>query len=183
MAASAGKKECPYELLGVSRDASPKDIERAWRQKARVHHPDKAPESEKASAEERFKRVAEAHELLADPERRQLYDLHGIQEAPPAGSRRWQSAHPWDDLDGDDDAFGFDEAELQELLRQMFGGGPREAPIQRTEADVFEGALGLVIFGGLAAGFVWLSRQPSLQHFVNWAWWQWRFFLFDIGLR
>eukprot|EP00913_Durusdinium_trenchii_P023145 g21726.t1 len=67
-------------LRALGRDASPRSIERAWRQQARMHHPDKVPEAEKLAAEERFKRLSEAHDLLADPERRELYDRFGIQD-------------------------------------------------------------------------------------------------------
>ena len=80
--------ECPYNLLGVLRDASPRTIEKAWRQKARQVHPDKVADEHKAAAEESFKKLSEAHELLADPERRQLYDI-GIQE-PKAPRKKGQ---------------------------------------------------------------------------------------------
>ena len=53
-----------YEILGVPRDASPEQIKKAYRQKAMKMHPDVAQE---ADASERFKEVAEAYEVLADP--------------------------------------------------------------------------------------------------------------------
>ena len=63
-----------YELLGVSRDASHSEIKRAFRRLARELHPDV---SEDPDAGHRFRAVAEAYEVLADPERRQLYDRFG----------------------------------------------------------------------------------------------------------
>ncbi|HET6683074.1 MAG TPA: molecular chaperone DnaJ [Gaiella sp.] len=63
-----------YELLGVSRDASHSEIKRAFRRLARELHPDV---SEDPDAGRRFRAVAEAYEVLADPERRQLYDRFG----------------------------------------------------------------------------------------------------------
>lgn len=63
-----------YELLGVARDASHEDIKRAFRQLARELHPDV---SEAPDAELRFRAVAEAYEVLSDPERRRTYDRFG----------------------------------------------------------------------------------------------------------
>ncbi len=63
-----------YELLGVPRDASHADIKRAFRRLARELHPDV---SEAPDAERRFRAVAEAYEVLSDPERRATYDRYG----------------------------------------------------------------------------------------------------------
>lgn len=63
-----------YEILGVPRDASPEQIKKAYRQKAMKLHPDVATE---ADASEKFKKVAEAYEVLGDPKKRDLYDRGG----------------------------------------------------------------------------------------------------------
>ena len=63
-----------YELLGVARDASHAEIKRAFRQLARELHPDV---SEEPDADVRFRSVAEAYEVLSDPERRRTYDRFG----------------------------------------------------------------------------------------------------------
>ena len=63
-----------YEVLGVSRDASDADVKKAFRQLARELHPDV---SDAPDAEHRFREVAEAYEVLSDPERRQTYDRYG----------------------------------------------------------------------------------------------------------
>src|SRR4051794_41471241 len=63
-----------YQILGVSRDASPEQIKKAYRQLAMKLHPDVASEPDAA---ERFKKVAEAYEVLQDPKKRDLYDRGG----------------------------------------------------------------------------------------------------------
>jgi molecular chaperone DnaJ len=72
-----------YEVLGVSRDASAKDIKSAYRKKAVQHHPDRNPDN--PEAEDRFKAAAEAYEVLSDPEKRQLYNRFGHDGPQQAG--------------------------------------------------------------------------------------------------
>lgn len=64
-----------YEVLGVSRDAKPEEIKKAYRQKALKYHPDKNPGD--ASAEAKFKEAAEAYEVLRNPEKKSRYDQFG----------------------------------------------------------------------------------------------------------
>lgn len=71
-----------YKILGVSKDADEKEIKRAFRRLARQYHPDVNPNDKQA--EERFKEINEAYEVLSDPEKRRKYDQLGSEW------RRWQ---------------------------------------------------------------------------------------------
>jgi len=71
----ANKNDDYYEALGVSRDASEEDIKKAFRKLAVKYHPDRNP-GDKA-AEDKFKEIAEAYEVLSDAEKRQRYNLYG----------------------------------------------------------------------------------------------------------
>src|SRR5258707_6203509 len=69
-------KQDYYELLGVPRKASAKDIRTAFRKLARKYHPDLNPGDK--SAEEKFKQLQEAYDVLSDTKKRQMYDQHGF---------------------------------------------------------------------------------------------------------
>jgi molecular chaperone DnaJ len=98
------KRDC-YEVLGVERNAEPDEIKKAYRKLALKLHPDKNP-GDKA-AEESFKELGEAYEILSDPQKRALYDQHGH----AAFDRR---------------ASGFGGGGFHdpfEIFREVFGGG------------------------------------------------------------
>ncbi len=71
-----------YDILGVSKGASPEDIKRAYRKMAHEHHPDKGGGKE---AETRFKEINEAYQVLSDPQKRSQYDTFGSASGPQFG--------------------------------------------------------------------------------------------------
>ena len=110
-----------YALLGISRDASADEVKRAYRRRARKYHPDVSKEPE---AEERFKEVQEAYEVLKDPQKRAAYDQlgpnyrQGQEFRPPPD---WGSGFEFSGLGG---AAGFSD-----FFEQLFGAaGARGAP-------------------------------------------------------
>jgi DnaJ-class molecular chaperone len=112
----------PYAALGVKRDASQDEIRRAYRKLARRHHPDLNP-GDKA-AEETFKRVAAAHDLLSDPERRARFDRGEIdasgQERPQ--QRYWRDFAEAGGPQGHAADAGFaDMADADAILSELFG--------------------------------------------------------------
>src|SRR5260370_26251637 len=84
-----------YEILGVPREASAEDIKKAFRKLARQYHPDVA--KVKKGAEEKFKEINEAYEVLGDPENRRKYDELGANWREEAEMRRspgWPGGGP-----------------------------------------------------------------------------------------
>ncbi len=73
----------PYEVLGLPRDAGEDDIKRAYRQQAMKYHPDKNPGDHEA--EEKFKEVGRAYDILSEPEKRSRFDRYGSVDDTPGG--------------------------------------------------------------------------------------------------
>jgi curved DNA-binding protein len=118
-----------YETLGISRDASPAEVKQAFRKLARVHHPDVA--EDKANAEEKFKEINEAYEVLSDPEKRKKYDMLGAQwnqpgGPPPGGGAGWSGSGGTQMPE--DFEFEFGGTGFSDFFEQYFsGGGARRA--------------------------------------------------------
>lgn len=128
-----------YDILGVSRNATEKDIKTAFRKLAAKHHPDKGGDSKK------FVEIKEAYETLNNPEKRQMYDQFGTADPQQAGYQQ--------------QGFHFNSSDFEDVFSQFFGGGdpfgfggPRKQRnrsinktlnlnVQITEEEAFNGKL------------------------------------------
>ena len=125
----------PYEVLGVKRGASQKDIQKAYRRLAKKLHPDLNPGN--AEAEKQFKEVSAAYDLLSDPEKRARFDRG---EIDASGAERPQQRFYRDFADGDSNPYtsdaGFaDFAATDDILSAIFGRRGR-ANLRRRGRDV-----------------------------------------------
>jgi curved DNA-binding protein len=110
-----------YKILDVPRDASPEDIKKAFRKMARKHHPDVA--KDKKGAEEKFKEINEANEVLGDPEKRRQYDQLGADWQN--GGRTPQPRHRGGNGTGSTHEFNFGGTGFSDFFEQYFSGGGR----------------------------------------------------------
>lgn len=126
-----------YQLLGVARDAGQDDIKRAYRRLARKYHPDV---SKEANAEEKFKEVQEAYEVLKDPQKRVAYDQLG------SNWRAGQEFRPppdWGrDFEFSSTSFGGDAGGFSDFFASLFGqrspfGSPAGASQRGTRSRGF----------------------------------------------
>ena len=111
----------PYKELGVARGAAADDIRKAFRKLAKKHHPDVNP-GDKA-AEEKFKRLSAAFDLLGDPDKRRKFDAGEI-DADGRETMRGYSGNPFGQGGGARGA-EFEGVDLGDILGEMFGGGGR----------------------------------------------------------
>lgn len=120
-----------YEILGVEKTASEADIKKAYRSQALKWHPDKNPDK-KEEAEEKFKEINEAYQILSDKQKRQTYDQFGHAAFDPAsgmggGPFRGQHTGPftwtYTTSSGSNPFEGMDFNDPFEIFESFFGGG------------------------------------------------------------
>jgi curved DNA-binding protein len=141
-----------YETLGVSRDADEKEIHRAFRRLARKHHPDVNPDD--PEAEERFKEINEAYEVLSDPDKRAKYDQLGSEWS------RWQQTggrpgdFDWGQWTSGAPGQGGQRVHVRygtpEDFEDLFGGS---SPFSDFFSQIFGGMRGAPRSGGAPGGF------------------------------
>ena len=144
-----------YEILGVKREASEREIKQAYRKLARKHHPDVNPGDK--TAEARFKAINEAYEVLSDKDKRAKYDKFGDkwQYADQFAQAGYQRPPSWDFSQGGASGFRFEGDDLGSLFEELFRGSragtytrrPRsrrgqdiEHPVEVTLEEAYHGA-------------------------------------------
>ena len=131
-----GTQKDYYGTLGVERSSKPEQIRKAYRRLARKHHPDLNPGNK--SAEEKFKQIQEAYEVLSDEKKRQIYDQYGFysDNLPPGGYGATPptsagapgfdfSGFDFSDYDAAEEKGGFGSS-FRDLFSQVFSRSRRE---------------------------------------------------------
>jgi len=159
-----------YGLLGIPKGATQKDIKQAYRKLARKYHPDLNPDDK--SAEEKFKEVNEAYEVLSDPEKRKMFDQFGSdwgswqqrgggadgfwqqwgRGAGPGGGRNTYTTGPG--------GFGGGDA-FSDFFQQLFGG------LGGMERGAYGGDIGTLLRGGRGRGQVRNRRGQDYEQPVE----------------
>jgi curved DNA-binding protein len=140
-----------YEVLGVPRDADQDAIRRAYRKLARQYHPDLNADSD---AEDRFKELGEAYEVLSDPEKRERYDRLGAnwrQQEQETPETNFEDFFTRQGFGSDEGGVEFSDDLFERLFGGRFGGGAgrrpggplrgldREALLELSLEDALEG--------------------------------------------
>ena len=136
-----------YQILGINRGASDKEIKQAYRKLARKHHPDVNLGDK--SAEDKFKEINEAHEVLSDPEKRQKYDQFGD---------KWQYAEQFAKAGGQGPFGGFGQGGTVFEFSDLGGGG---------SGGIFDSILGGFGSGGMTGTRMRSRKRRALEQPVE----------------
>lgn len=149
-----------YDILGVSKNASPEEIKKAYRKQALEWHPDRH-KDEKEAAEKRFKEINEAYQILSDSQKRSAYDQYGSAAFSPGGmpggganpfaqsGRYGPFTYTYTSTGGGGNPFGaFDFGDPFDIFEQFFGGGSpfrqaRQIPRYSIKLDFMEAVDGV----------------------------------------
>ncbi len=137
-----------YDILGVSRNADESTIKKAYRKLAKKYHPDMNPGDK--NAEQKFKEVTQAYSVLSDPQKKKMYDQYGS----AAFEEGFQPGGGFGGFSKDGNGYSYhfstDGGNLDDILREMFGGG---AGGSRSGGFDFSGFGGGGFGGGGFSGF------------------------------
>jgi len=112
-----------YKTLGVSRDASQEEIEKAYRKLARKYHPDMNPDDQ--TAKKKFQQIQAAFDMLSDPQKREMYDRYGssfetMGAGGPRGAPTWHAGPGFN--------FSFEDLDFGQFFGDRFGAEAGEGP-------------------------------------------------------
>lgn len=141
-----------YKILGLSKNASKEEIKKAYRELARKYHPDLNSGDKKA--EEKFKEIQEAHEVLSDDEKRRSYDMFGSAGFSAGGSRGNQGHPGGFSYSGNFSGF-------EDIFKDIFGFEGSTRTSHRT-SDPFKDIFGFTSGGGFET-----EKNKNIEHQTN----------------
>ncbi len=161
-----------YEILGVSKNATPEEIKSAYKQQAKEHHPDKG------GGVEQFQQIAEAYEVLSDKDRRARYDKTGLTDTPPPFASRFKDfvtaavVPLFEDLNSPElNMLGKPVSDLIGLAAEIITKNLSQARKELLKLDrsikAYEKSIPNIIYKGEGANVIKDSMQRQLDGLVN----------------